>query len=37
MGAIIASLYAIGKSSEEIRNIAKNINYLKLIDLDFKE
>ncbi|MCP4523836.1 MAG: hypothetical protein GY828_06495 [Candidatus Gracilibacteria bacterium] len=37
MGAIIAGLIALGKTSEEITIIAKEINYLKLIDLDLKK
>lgn len=36
MWAIIASLYAFWKSSEEMRKICSEINYLKLIDIDFK-
>ncbi len=36
MWAIIASLYCIWKSTDEIIDIAKNINYLKLIDPNFK-
>ncbi|MDD3646595.1 MAG: patatin-like phospholipase family protein [Candidatus Gracilibacteria bacterium] len=37
MGAIIGALYAIGKNSNEIEKIAKDLNYFKLIDIDFKE
>ena len=36
MWAIIAALYAMGKTSEEMTEIAKDINFLKLIDFDFK-
>jgi len=35
MWAIIGSLIAIWKNSEEIRKIAKSINILKLVDFDF--
>ena len=37
MWAIIAALYAVWKTSEEIIEIAKSINFIKLIDFDFKE
>lgn len=37
MWAIIGALYAIWKSSSEIEQIAKDINYFKLIDIDLKE
>lgn len=36
MWAIIGSMYCIWKKSNEIIDFAKNINYLKLIDFDFK-
>lgn len=36
MWAIIWSLYAIWKKPEEITQIAKDVNYLKLIDIDLK-
>jgi len=36
MWAIIASLFAIWKNTEEIITIAKDINYLTLIDFDLK-
>ena len=36
MGAIIASLIAIWKNSDEIKEFAKSINYLKMADFDFK-
>lgn len=36
MGAIVAWLYAIWKTSSEIAEIAKSLNFLKLIDIDFK-
>lgn len=35
MWALISSLYAIWKTSKEIEEIAKSINYLKLLDFDF--
>ncbi len=34
--SIIWALYALGKSSDEMREIASSIQYLKLIDLDMK-
>lgn len=37
MWAIIASLYAFGKTSEEMEKICSEINYIKLIDIDFKK
>ncbi|MDD2487416.1 MAG: patatin-like phospholipase family protein [Candidatus Gracilibacteria bacterium] len=37
IGAIIASLYAFGKTSQEMRDICASINYLKLIDFDLKK
>lgn len=37
MWAIIAALYAFGKNSDEMRKICADINYLKLIDIDFKK
>lgn len=36
MWAIMAGLYAIGKKPQEIIEIAEDINYLKLIDVDLK-
>ena len=36
MWAIIGALYCIGKDIDEIINIAKNINYIKLVDPSFK-
>lgn len=36
MWAIISACFAIWKTSEEMENILKNINFLKLLDLDFK-
>jgi len=36
MWAILAAAYAIWKSSDEIKDICKDINYLKLIDFDLK-
>jgi predicted acylesterase/phospholipase RssA len=36
MWAIIGSLYAVWKTLDEIIQIASDINYLKLIDFDFK-
>ena len=36
MWAIIWALYAIWKKPEEITQIAKDVNYLKLIDIDLK-
>ena len=37
MWAIIGALYAIWKTSTEMIYIAKDISYIKLIDMDFKE
>lgn len=37
MWAIIASLYAFGKTSDEMHRICSEINYLKLIDIDMKK
>lgn len=37
MWSIIASLYAFGKSSDEMKKICKEINYFKLIDFDLKK
>lgn len=37
MWAIVASLYAIWKTSEEMIEISKAINYIKLIDVSLKE
>jgi len=37
MWAIIGSLYALWYSSEKIKNIANNINYFKLVDIDLKK
>ncbi|MDD5770210.1 MAG: patatin-like phospholipase family protein [Candidatus Gracilibacteria bacterium] len=37
MGAIIGACFAIGKTSEEMTQIIKDIKFLKLIDLNFKE
>ncbi|MDQ7022866.1 MAG: patatin-like phospholipase family protein [Candidatus Gracilibacteria bacterium] len=36
MGAIIGSLIAFGMTFEEIKDFAKSMNYLKLVDIDFK-
>lgn len=36
MWAIVWALFAIWKTSKEITQIAKNVNYLKLVDLDLK-
>lgn len=36
MGAIIAGLYACGKNSDEITQVAKDLNFLKLVDIDLK-
>lgn len=37
IGAIIAALYAFGKTSTEMRTICSEIKYLKLIDVDLKK
>ena len=37
MGAIIASLYAFGKTSDEMKDICSSVNYLKLIDIDLRQ
>lgn len=37
MWSIIASFYALWKTSKEMQEFAKSINFLKLIDLDFKQ
>ncbi len=36
MWAIIASMFALGKTSKEMEDFAKSINFLKLIDVDLK-
>lgn len=37
MWSIIASLYVFGKNSEEMLDICRRVNFLKLIDFDFKK
>ena len=37
MGAIIATLYALGKTSDDMEHILESIKWLKLIDFDMKK
>jgi len=37
MGSIVATLYALGYSSEEMKKIAKELNLIKLIDFNMKK
>lgn len=37
MWSVVASFYAIWINSNDMKTFAKNVNYLKLIDIDLKE